>query len=196
MSHIGHINLSCRLDRDRILLTGVGLVHNITPETLAVVTLDGRIEDGELEASSRQIVGMHAAVYRSRPDAGAVIHTHSPHLTAFALARKPLPSRYEALVRRGQAEPVRVVPWGARGTAAANDGIASTMRQQPGTLAVLLANHGLLATGRSPIDAAKLVIVLEEAAEAELTAVALGGALDIPAEGTSVDRQPVRSAAR
>lgn len=180
MSHTGHVNLSSRLEGDRMLLTGVGLVHAVTAETLAVVRLDGETEDGSLDDSSRQIVGMHAAVYRSRAEAGAVIHTHSPHVTAFALAGKPLPSRYEALARRGQAEPVPVVPWAPRGSAGANDGIEAVLRDQPGTLAVLLANHGLLATGPSPVDAAKLVIVLEEAAEAELNAVALGGARDIP----------------
>lgn len=179
MSHTGHVNLSCRLGPDLMLLTGVGLVDDVTAQTLAVLRRDGAVEEGRLDESSRQIVGMHAAVYRSRPEASAVIHTHSPHVTAFALARRPLPSRYEALARRGQAEPVPVVPWAPRGSAAANDGIAATLRQQPGTLAVLLANHGLLATGPSPVDAAKLVIVLEEAAEAELNAVALGGARDM-----------------
>lgn len=190
MSHTGHLNLSCRLDQGRMLLSGVGLVHDVTSETLAVVSLGGQVESGTLDDSSRDIVGMHAAVYRSRAAAGAVIHTHSPHVTAFALARKPLPSRYEALTRRGQVDPVPVVPWGARGSTTAHEGIAATFAGQPDTLAVLLANHGLLASGPSPTEAAKLVIVLEEAAEAELHAVALGGAQDIPARSGAVAGQP------
>ncbi|MDQ3382176.1 MAG: class II aldolase/adducin family protein [Actinomycetota bacterium] len=180
MSHTGHVNLSCRLDDERMLLTGVGLVHQITAETLAVVRLDGDVEEGRLEDSSRQIIGMHAAVYRSRAAATSVVHTHSPHVTAFALARTPLPSRYEALHRRGQTAPVPVVPWAPRGSTEANDGIAQTLHDHPHTWAVLLANHGLLACGSSPQDAARLVVVLEEAAAAELAAVALGGAKDLP----------------
>jgi L-ribulose-5-phosphate 4-epimerase len=39
-----------------------------------------------------------------------VIHTHSPNLVAFALARRPLPVRYEPLLQMGQAEEVPVVP--------------------------------------------------------------------------------------
>jgi len=196
MSHTGHINLSCRLDQERMLLSGVGLVHDVRSDTLAVVSLDGQVEVGALDNSSREIVGMHAAVYRSRPAAGAVIHTHSPHVTAFALARKPLPSRYEALTRRGQVEPVPVVPWGARGSTAAHEGIAAVFGRQPNTLAVLLSNHGLLASGPSPTEAARLVIVLEEAAEAELKAVALGGAQDIPVRSGTIAGQPDLPGAR
>lgn len=101
-------------------------------------------------------------------------------MTAFALARTPLPSRYEALDRRRQTAPVPVVPWAPHGSTEANDGIAQTLRDHPDTWAVLLANHGLLACGSSPRDAARLVVVLEEAAGAELAAVALGGANDLP----------------
>jgi ribulose-5-phosphate 4-epimerase/fuculose-1-phosphate aldolase len=148
-----------RLDDERVLLTGVGLVHGIAAETLAVVRLHGDVEEGRLEDSFRQIVGMHAAVYRSRAAATSVVHTHSPQVTAFALARTPLPSRYEALHPRGQTAAVPVVPWAPRGSTEANDGIAQTLRDHPDTWAVLLANHGLLACGSSPQDAARLVVV-------------------------------------
>lgn len=38
-----------------------------------------------------------------------MIRTHSPHLLAFALARRPLSARYEPLRWLGQAEEVPVV---------------------------------------------------------------------------------------
>jgi L-fuculose-phosphate aldolase len=44
---------------------------------------------------------MHACVYRERKDVGAVIHTHSPRATSFALAHTPLPVAYEAFLRFG-----------------------------------------------------------------------------------------------
>jgi hypothetical protein len=47
-----------------------------------------------------------AQAYRARPQAGAVIHTHSPHLPALALTGRPLPARYEPLPRVGQAQEV------------------------------------------------------------------------------------------
>ncbi len=59
---------------------------------------------------------MHTEPYRARPDVGAIIHTHSPHLLAFAMASRPMPCRYEGLLRFGQAEDVPVVPWAPRGS--------------------------------------------------------------------------------
>lgn len=124
---------------------------------------------------------MHTAVYQARPAVNAVVHTHSPHVTTFALAHKPLPCRYEALVRRGQSEEVPVAPWAPRGSDAFVRGIFDSLSRHGTTLALLLANHGLLAFCPSPTAAAKLVITLEEAAEAELRASAIGGARDFPA---------------
>ena len=53
--------------------------------------------------------------------------------------------------------------------------------EHPDTQAVLLGNHGVLVLGTGPRQAASLLTVLEEAAEAELAAGELGGAVDFPA---------------
>lgn len=179
MSHTGHVNFSTRIDERRMMLTSSGLIEELRTDTLAVVDLDGKVEEGHLNASTAEIVGMHAAVYRPRDDVGAVLHTHSPHVTAFALANHPLPCRYEALLRRGQSGEVPVVPWAPRGSERFFEQIAATLAAAPQTNAVLLGNHGLLAFGSSAMAAVKLVMILEEAAQAELAAVALGGAKDI-----------------
>lgn len=183
MSHTGHINFSTRIDGRRMMLTCSGLIAELRAQTLAVVDFDGNVEDGLLSASTAEIVGMHAAVYRRREDVGAVLHTHSPHVTAFALANHPLPCRYEALLRRGQSAAVPVVPWAPRGSQEFFAGIGAALAAAAGTNALLLGNHGLLAFGSSAIVAAKLVMVLEEAARAELAAAAIGGAKDLGPRG-------------
>ena len=68
------------------------------------------LAEGDLGGMSTEVVAMHTEVYRARTQAGAVIHTHSPHLLAFALPGRPLPARYEPLPRLGQAEEVPVAP--------------------------------------------------------------------------------------
>jgi len=183
MSHTGHINFSTRIDDRRMMLTSSGLIADLRADALAVVDLDGNVEEGDLNASTREIVGMHATVYRLRADVGAVLHTHSPHVTAFALANRPLPARYEALLRRGQDRVVPVAPWAPRGSQEFFDGIAGALAAGEGTMALLLGNHGVLAFGSSAITAVKLMIVLEEAAEAELRAAAIGGAKDLHSHG-------------
>jgi L-fuculose-phosphate aldolase len=181
MSRSGHANLSVRVASDLMLLTNRGHVRGLQPDDLALVRLDKTLVEGELDPGNAEIVAMHSEVYKLRPRTGAIIHTHSPRLLAFAMAGKPLPDRYEALLRFGQAEDIPVVPWAPRGSPRSVTGIIDALAARPGTQAVLLANHGDLVLGATPAEAAALLTVLEEAAEAELEAVALGGAAGFPA---------------
>ncbi|MGW0885736.1 class II aldolase/adducin family protein [Streptomyces sp. NPDC002671] len=180
MSHSGHANLSARLGGERLLLTP-GFVRGLRPEQLATVGFDGQVLEGELQSVSAEIIAMHSAVYKARPHVGAIIHTHSPSATAFAVAHRPLPCRTEPMLRFGQAEEVPVVPWGPRGSDVSVRGIADVLERCPTTAAVLLANHGLLVFGPDAAATAHLVVAIEESAEAEIAAAAIGGAVDFPA---------------
>jgi L-ribulose-5-phosphate 4-epimerase len=180
MSHSGHANLSARVSDTSFLLTTSGSVRHLDASQLATVSTDGAVLDGSLAAENAEIVSMHAVVYAVRPDLGAIIHTHSPSATAFALAHRELPCRTEPLLRFGQVEPVPVVAWGPRGSNVSVRGIASVLDAAPTTNAALLANHGLLVFGADPLAAARLLIAVEESAEAELAATAIGGGVDFP----------------
>lgn len=189
MSHAGHANLSARSGADRFALTTTGMVRELRADQVAMVNLDGEVLEGELAPENAEIVAMHSVIYRARPDVGGVIHTHSPSVTAFALANRELPCRAEPLLRFGQAEPVPVTPWGPRGSDVSVRGIAAALDEHPTTSAVLLANHGLLAFGADPTATARLVVAIEEAAEAELGAQAIGGAVDFPPGALDAVRQ-------
>ena len=166
LSHSGHADLSARVGPDVVLLTALSRRHDLGPDDLAVVRLDGTVVEGDLAELSDEMVTAHLAVYRTRPQVGAVIHTHSPNLLAFALEGRPLPVRYEPLRRLGQAQEVPVV----RGPAS----VADTVVELTGTQAVLLAGHGVLAFGVDTEAAVTLLVMLEEAAQAELRAATLG----------------------
>ena len=140
----------------------------------------GEVLDGELAPENAEIIAMHGVIYKAREEVGGVIHTHSPAATAFALANRPMPCRAEPLLRFGQAEEVPVVAWGPRGSDVSVRGIAEVLDQHPTTAAALLANHGLLVFGPDPMATAQLVVAIEESAEAEIAATAIGGAVDFP----------------
>lgn len=181
MSHSGHANMSVRLaEPERMLITARGNVKGLTAEQLSVVTFSGDVVEGDVEPTNREIVSMHAAIYRERPDVQAVAHTHSPHVTSFALAHHPLPCRYEALLRFGVVEDIPVAEWGPRGSEASVRYIIHAVHAHPGTPAVLLANHGLLAFGKDIGTTAQLIVAMEEAAEITLGAVPIGGARPFP----------------
>src|ERR1700750_840294 len=103
LSHSGHADLSARVGPDTVLIATLNRTRDLVPDDLAVVRLDGTVAEADVGGMSTEVVAMHVEVYRARPQAGAVIHTHSPHLLAFALAGRPLPARYEPLPRLGQA---------------------------------------------------------------------------------------------
>jgi len=181
MSHSGHANMSVRLpEPERLLMTAHGQVKDLTAEQLAVVTLTGEVIEGDVDSTNREIIAMHAAVYRERPEAQAVIHTHSPYVTSFALAHQPLPCRYEALLRFGVAQDIPVAAWGPRGSEESIRAIRETLQAHPAVPAVLLANHGLLAFGKDVGAAAQLIVAMEEAAEMTLGAESVGGAQPFP----------------
>ena len=190
MSHSGHGNMSARLPgTEHMLLTSGGTIDYLKPEQLTIVTFDGEIVEGTLAPVTREIVGMHSCVYRERPDVGAVIHTHSPQVTSFALAHEPLPCAYEALLRFGVTTDIPVAAWGPRGSQESVDYIVRQLRLVPATPAVLLANHGLLAFGRDPLAAAFLIIAMEEAAELTLNARVLSGEKPFPAGALEKERR-------
>ncbi len=189
MSHSGHGNLSVRLlEEGQMLLTATGHIEHLTPEQLTVITFDGDPVEGEIDPISREIVGMHSCVYRLRRDVNAVIHTHSPRVTSFALANKPLPCVYEAFLRFGITEDIPVADWAPRGSKESVSNIVKQLEQHPTVPAVLLGNHGLLAFSRDPLAAAQLIIIMEEAAQLTLDARTLGGEKALPADALERER--------
>jgi len=190
MSHSGHGNMSMRLPEEgHMLLTSVGQITQLTPEQLVVVTFDGEVVEGTLDPISREIVGMHACVYRARKDVNAVIHTHSPRTTSFALAHEPLPCAYEAFLRFGITEDIPVADWAPRGSQEAVTYIVEQLERHPTVPAVLLANHGLLAFSSDPLSTAQLIVIMEEAAQLTLDARTLGGEKPFPAGAIEKERK-------
>lgn len=175
-----HANLSARIDGDRMVMTRGGSVANLGEDDLALLDLSGRILSGEMEGRMQEVIQMHAGVYRTRESAGAVIHTHAPHVTAFAVAQQPIPLVYEPLVRLGVSEPIPVVPWAPRGSDRSVAAILEIVRDHPGLPALMMANHGALAFYTDPLATAGLLATLDEAAELILLAQAIGGAKPLP----------------
>lgn len=181
LSHSGHGNMSMSLSEPgQMLLTSVSHLEHLTPEDLVVVTFDGEVVEGNLDPTTREIVGMHSVVYQHRPDVGAVIHTHSPRATSFALAHQPLPCVYEAFLRFGITDDIPVATWAPRGSAEAVAFIREQLQQHPDVPALLLANHGVLAFGQDALSTAQLIIIMEEAAEMTLDARLIGGEQTFP----------------
>lgn len=174
-----HGNISERLPQgDRFVLTGGGSLVNLTPDDLAVLDLQGNVLEGHMSPVSAEIIQMHAAIYRKRSDVNAVIHTHSPNATAFAIAGREIPVAYEAMARFDFTQPVPVAKYGPRGSEQSINNIVEVV--QPDTKVVLLENHGLLAFDSDIQKTIHDILILEESAEMLILADQIGGAKEIP----------------
>ena len=61
----------------------------LTPETMVVTDLEGRVVEGEYAPSSD--TPTHLRLYAALPNIGGVAHTHSTYATAFAQAGREIP---------------------------------------------------------------------------------------------------------
>jgi L-fuculose-phosphate aldolase len=84
-------NHSYRISENRVLCTPTGISKgNLKPDDICTVDLEGKQVSGTRKRTSEIL--LHLAIYKSRPDVKAVIHSHPPHATAFAVAGVDLPT--------------------------------------------------------------------------------------------------------
>src|SRR5215471_16870748 len=175
----GHGNVSLRVPGAQEMYFTAGPSLRDHPASMVVrVGLDGTLLEGDLPPVQGAVVAMHTAMYADRPDAGCVLHTHSPYATAYAVAHRPIGCWVEALAMFGAPSGIPVAGYGPRGSGEAIANIRAAVT--PGVPAVLLANHGVLVFHRTPELAILVGGVVEEAAQAGINAVALGGPAEIP----------------
>ena len=155
-------NISVR-DGDTILVTPTGgSLGALTADDMSIIDLSGRHIDG---AKPSKEAFLHAAVYRTRPNAGAVVHTHSTYSVAVSvLADLPpedlLPPLTAYYVMRVGTLPL--VPYHAPGDASL-EGLAEQVAA--GHHAFVLANHGPVVAGTDLASAADALEELEETAK-------------------------------
>jgi L-fuculose-phosphate aldolase len=140
-------NLSAR-DGDRIEITPSALPYEeMTEGDLVTLASDGRVIAGEREPSSEHRV--HVAVYAARPDAGAIVHTHSVHATAWSFLGEPLDTETEELEHTAGGG-VCTAPFAPTGS---DEIAAQCVAALDGRRAALLARHGVVAVGATPAEA-------------------------------------------
>lgn len=189
-----HGNISAKIPgTDTFLLTSVSNLAQITMENIGLFDLDNNLLDGSVMPTSAEIIPMHGIVYKTRPEAGGVLHTHSPYSTAFAVASRPIPVAYEPLVRFGMADGVPVAEYGPRGSQESVDNIAAALNGVDNLRGVLLENHGVLTFGADVPAAVDANMVMEECAEIIMYSYAIGKPKEIPVEKRVVAQQRMQT---
>lgn len=177
-------NISARVPgEDYVAITPSGVDYDtITPEGIVILDMDGNIVDGTMKPSIE--FNLHLAVYRSRKDVNAVVHTHSTYCTALAIARKPIPPAAEDLVQIVGGD-VRVSEYFLPGSVELGEAAVKALE---GRNAVLLANHGCLGAGKDLKETLKIVSVVEKSAMATIFAQIMGGVVELSQQDVDIMR--------
>ena len=127
-----------------VVITPSGLSYDrYRPEDMVVIDLEGKVLEGNYPPSSEWI--MHTMVYRKKTEVGAVIHTHSPYASAFAVRHEAIPAILIEMIPTLGGD-VPLAEFGMPGTEEVG---AQAVKVLDGRGGCLLANHGVLAVGGS-----------------------------------------------
>ncbi|NLB17338.1 MAG: class II aldolase/adducin family protein, partial [Syntrophomonadaceae bacterium] len=91
-------NVSCRIPGEEglFLITPSGMDYStLGPEDLVVIDRQGQPVAGKWKPSTES--PLHATLYESRSDVGAIVHTHSVYATSFAVAGRRIPAITEEI---------------------------------------------------------------------------------------------------
>lgn len=156
-------NISVRVDDARFVVTAAGVPYaRLTAADHPIVDVWTGTWDGPRRPTSE--LALHTGIMQAMPEVGAIVHTHSRHAAAFAVARLDLPFICnESMATR--AERVLVTDYAPPGSTDLAEQALAAFRRQRGSRAVLLANHGVVAIGPSVDDAYVVAQSVEWTAE-------------------------------
>ena len=162
-------NLSLRASAGGFWITPTGMpAEELGADDFVHLADDGQVLAGDWAPSSEW--PFHRAVYAARPDLAAVVHMHSPHATALACLRRPLPAFHYMVAVAGGVD-VPCTPYHLFGTEALSQAVAAAFAQRQ---ACLMANHGLVAGGSTLAQAMKVAVEVEALCGIYLQALAVG----------------------
>ena len=168
-------NVSAR-EGDLVAISPSGLRYaDLTPSLVGVHRLDGSAVEAALAPSSE--LPLHLAIYASRPEVGAVVHTHSPAATALSALVDEVPAVHYYVAMLGGAS-VPVAPYATYGTDELARNVVHALRDRTGCL---MANHGAVTVGPDLRNAQDKSTYLEWLCEVYLRASSAGTPRLLPA---------------
>jgi L-fuculose-phosphate aldolase len=140
----GNISVRCE---GGMLITPTGIAPKaLRPSSIVMMDLDGNWS-GDIVPSTEW--ALHAAIYKVRPEVDAVVHAHPDYCVALSCMRQPLPPFHYMIASFG-GDDVRCSRYETFGSMELAD---ATVEALEGRNACLLANHGMVAVGKSVVEA-------------------------------------------
>jgi len=148
-------NISAK-QRKSILITPSGIDKGeMQAEQIGEVDMEGNIINSKHKLSIE--TPMHLAIYKTRPDIKAIVHAHPPYGTAYASSNKKLNSELTSEGRLVLGE-IAFAKYELMGTQKLADIVAQSAT---GSNIILMQNHGVIALGKTLLEAYDRLEVLE-----------------------------------
>ncbi|HLZ97144.1 MAG TPA: class II aldolase/adducin family protein [Steroidobacteraceae bacterium] len=161
-------NVSVRRDARHFFVSPTGMGYDaLETDDIPLVDLEGRSFGRRVPSSEWRF---HRDIFKSRDDAGAIVHTHSMNATALACTGRGIPAFHYMVAVAGGTD-IRCAPYHTFGTQALSDAALAALE---GRRACLLANHGVIAVGADLPAALALAGEVENLAAQYCAALALG----------------------
>ena len=168
---------------DGYLITPSGMPYAaIGPADVVAMPIDGQSAAGRGRRRPSSEWRFHRDIYRARPDAAAIVHTHPPFATSLACLRRGIPA-FHYMVAVAGGDDIRCAPYATFGTQALSDHAVAALEARR---ACLLANHGMIVIGASLAAALALAVEVETLAEMYWRARQLGEPVLLPASEMKV----------
>lgn len=154
-------NLALRIDAERFAVTpSASDYYSMRPADICILRLDS-LEQLSGEGSPSVESGLHARMFKARPDCLASVHTHQPIASAFTLLGRPLPiSGQQARQVIGPQAPM--CTYGPSGSSLLSWLVSRRVR--PHLNAYLMRNHGAIGVAPTLEQASQVMRLLEEQA--------------------------------
>lgn len=147
------------------IITPTGMDYEAcTAHDMVELGLDGQPSAAAATSTRRKPSSewrFHRDIYAARPEAGAVVHAHSPFATALACQELGVPAFHYMVARFGGAD----VRCAAYATFGSEELSAAVIRALEGRCACLMAHHGMVVYGRGLEHALALALELETLCE-------------------------------
>lgn len=181
-------NLSVRCG-ENFLITPSGVpAEDMVADVMVAMDFDGIPVFSEAEGESSNAAyqpssewRFHRDILASRPDVGAVVHTHSTFATTLSCMRRDIPP-FSYMIAVAGGDSIRCAPYALFGSQELSD---AAIQALVGRKACLLANHGMIALGRDIDEAMSLAIEVEALCEQYWRVLQLGEPILLTADEMS-----------
>jgi L-fuculose-phosphate aldolase len=163
-------NLSIRHGSSMLITPSAVPYDLLEPDMIASMPLDGEYGawTGPLPPSSEWRI--HLDIFKARPDAGALIHTHSLFATTLSMLRKDIPAAHYMIAAFG-GPTIHCTDYAPFGTQELSDLAVAGLEGRTG---VLLGSHGMVVMGVSLDEAMWRAVELETLAKMYYLASSIG----------------------